>query len=458
MKKLLHLICLSTFSIYAQVGINTTNPHSSSMLDITAIDKGLLIPRISIPNLNAAAPVTSPETSLVVYNTNATSGIGFYYWNGTKWTALGAGENYWTKTGNDIYNNNTGNVGVGTITPSTKLHVEQIGTPSTLLNQTFEGNTIAPLTGGGNISWATQSVQKNNGTYAAKSGAITHNQTSVMTTTIVVPAGGANLSFYCKVNSESAMDFGGGFVIPGDPLIFYIDGVEQNRWTGSSDWTRQSYTLPAGSRTLRWEYVKDDSGSTGADAAYIDDIKIDVFAPPILKIVDGNQALGKVLVSDNNGNATWQNLSTNSITNLPEFITVIGMQIPTCDTVIVGSTGAFTVPIRGVNTTVNWEILQQQTSVGASTTILGETVLRSPAMPERLQVRYDFSPPLPFVPNGFIFSGNNDSSSYPDNFSVNYTTKSQSSITVNIVRTDAIGVQTNPCWTYQSYFDVLITK
>src|SRR5690606_22489166 len=50
--------------------------------------RGLLIPRISIPNLNAASPVTAPATSLLVYNEPAvgvTTEPGFYYWDGGKW-------------------------------------------------------------------------------------------------------------------------------------------------------------------------------------------------------------------------------------------------------------------------------------------------------------------------------------------------------------------------------------
>ena len=190
MKKLL-LLLLFSLSLSAQVGINTTTPNASSMLDITATDKGLLIPRISIPNLNAAAPVTSPVTSLLVYNTNATTGIGFYYWDGSKWTPFTGGTSHWTKTGNDIYNNNTGNVGVGTSTPTNKFHIENIGTAGSLLSQNFETNAVAPLTTGGSGNWATQTVQKNSGTYAAKSATITDNQSTYMSHTLTVPAGGA---------------------------------------------------------------------------------------------------------------------------------------------------------------------------------------------------------------------------------------------------------------------------
>lgn len=76
---------------YSQnVGINTTGnfPHASSMLDIASADKGLLIPRVSIADLNATSPIASPETSLLVYNTNTTTGIGYYFWDGAKWVKL----------------------------------------------------------------------------------------------------------------------------------------------------------------------------------------------------------------------------------------------------------------------------------------------------------------------------------------------------------------------------------
>ena len=53
------------------VGINSTGvaPDASASLDIVATDKGVLIPRISIGNALAAAPVTSPANYLLVYNT-----------------------------------------------------------------------------------------------------------------------------------------------------------------------------------------------------------------------------------------------------------------------------------------------------------------------------------------------------------------------------------------------------
>ena len=447
MKKLLFILLLLPLIHQAQVGINTTTPDASSMLDINATDKGLLIPRVSIPNLNAASPITAPATSLLVYNTNTTTGTGFYYWDGTKWTPFTGGTSHWTKVGNDIYNNNTANVGVGTTTPTTKFHIENIGVPGSLLNQDFETNAITPLTTGGSANWATQTGVKYAGTYAAKSGTITDSQTTQMSHTIVVPAGGATLSFYYNVSSEVNYDY----------LRFYIDGIQQNQWSGAIGWTQQSYILASGSRTLRWEYSKDSSSSSGTDAAYIDNITIATAAPAAMRIVDGNQSSGKVLTSDASGNASWQSITNSSISDIPIMATVQGMVIPICNSVTIGSTGSFSTTIKGVPTTVSWEVLGRQQKSG-SQLVSGNQVAQAEVLAERLQVRYNFSPQLPFNPNGFIFSANNNSG-HPDVFVLNYANKSQSSVTINIARVERFAEQSGAnCWTGQFYFDAFITN
>ncbi|AGC76939.1 endosialidase-like protein [Nonlabens dokdonensis] len=111
--KLVLLLCFFCSTLVAQVGIGTSTPSSSSLLDIhsDAGDKGILIPRIDIENLNTAAPVTGlMEESLLVYNTNTVTGSGFYFWNGSLWQPLNSGNNnnvsnpdpnsFWKTTGN----------------------------------------------------------------------------------------------------------------------------------------------------------------------------------------------------------------------------------------------------------------------------------------------------------------------------------------------------------------------
>lgn len=83
------------------VGIGTTNPNTSAKLDVSATNKGLLIPNVALTATNAAGPITSPATSLLVYNT-ATAGTvpyavtpGYYYNAGTpaapNWMKITAG-------------------------------------------------------------------------------------------------------------------------------------------------------------------------------------------------------------------------------------------------------------------------------------------------------------------------------------------------------------------------------
>jgi hypothetical protein len=122
-------------SVQAQnVGIGTNNPNNSAKLEITANDRGVLIPRISIPNLNATAPVTSPVVSLLVYNTNTTSGIGYHYWSGTQWLKLlnqNDVDQDWYEVGtttapNSINDNiyTRGKVGIGLTNPTRSLDVD----------------------------------------------------------------------------------------------------------------------------------------------------------------------------------------------------------------------------------------------------------------------------------------------------------------------------------------------
>ena len=95
MKTFFNILFALTLSVsfgYSQnVGINTSGavPNGSSMLDIVSTDKGLLIPRVDIVDLSTPLPVTvTPETSLLVYNTNTTSELGYYFWDGAKWVKL----------------------------------------------------------------------------------------------------------------------------------------------------------------------------------------------------------------------------------------------------------------------------------------------------------------------------------------------------------------------------------
>lgn len=307
MKKILFSLVLLPMAVYSQVGIGTTTPDASAMLEIDAPDKGVLIPRVAIANLNTAAPVTAPIESLLVYNTTIATGVGFHYWDGAKWVPLSgaaANDGDWTIVGNDMYNANSGYVGVGTTTPTAKLHVEDTsGATITAFNDGFEDNDLSPFSTSGTMgNWSVTSAagEFNTGTYGAGSGTGMDSSSSDLAVTVTIPAGGSAYSFDYRVDSEGSFDF----------LRFYVDGVQEPgaSWSGTVAWANYAGTLTPGTHTLSWSYSKDGSSSTGLDRAFIDNVSITATATgqPVIRIVDGFEQAGRVLTSDALGNASWQ--------------------------------------------------------------------------------------------------------------------------------------------------------
>ncbi|GEM_PF-1226787 len=72
------------------VGIGTSNPNSSALLDLSATNKGILVPRVALTSINDQTTIPSPATGLMVYNTGAgaLSYKGFVFWNGTEWRSV----------------------------------------------------------------------------------------------------------------------------------------------------------------------------------------------------------------------------------------------------------------------------------------------------------------------------------------------------------------------------------
>lgn len=123
--------------------------------------------------------------------------------------------------------------------------------------------TALPWMRTGNANWTVVSAGPYQGTHAAKSGTITHNQSTTLEVTVDASAFNT-ISFARKVSSEANWDY----------LRFYIDGVENNKWAGTLDWAVQTFTFPPGQRTFKWSYTKDGSINSGSDCAWLDDIRI----------------------------------------------------------------------------------------------------------------------------------------------------------------------------------------
>jgi hypothetical protein len=93
---ILFVLLLNLAALAQNVGINAdgSTPDNSAMLHVKSANKGLLIPQIALTGVNDATTITTPATSLLVYNTTDGSGLtpGYYYNSGTPdspvWKAL----------------------------------------------------------------------------------------------------------------------------------------------------------------------------------------------------------------------------------------------------------------------------------------------------------------------------------------------------------------------------------
>ena len=122
MKKLIpFLLLFLSYSALAQVGINATGtaPAPSAMLDVSSTNKGVLVPRM---NAVQKGNIPNKVEGLMVYDTDAHQ---FSYWTGSVWVNFGTTASIagWVTSGNNIYNANTGNVGIGTTAPKEKLEI-----------------------------------------------------------------------------------------------------------------------------------------------------------------------------------------------------------------------------------------------------------------------------------------------------------------------------------------------
>jgi hypothetical protein len=116
---LVAIILIASYCANAQVAVNKDGSaaSSSAMLDIKATDGGLLIPRMTATERDNIA---SPATGLMVY---VTTDNNFYWYNGTAWVTSSGSDGHWTVSGNNMYSDVSGNLGIGTSNPVKKLTV-----------------------------------------------------------------------------------------------------------------------------------------------------------------------------------------------------------------------------------------------------------------------------------------------------------------------------------------------
>ena len=239
-KLLLFLIFLSTFfSLSSQsVGIGTTTPDASAMLEVKSTSKGLLIPR-----LTSTSSISNPANGLIIYNTSTNE---IMYNAGTsgspQWKTT---YNFWDQTNPNSFHNKTLTdfVGIGLTNPQYQLHIQTGGSLSpvnpmlTLDNQhgtgyssmLFYNATTTNYTMGADIvETDAGGVQ---GTFKVMKGQILANSSQGDNATILrsFPSGitDINNQSRCRVYQQNNT-----FIIPAsDPNGEYGQAVSYNYWT-----------------------------------------------------------------------------------------------------------------------------------------------------------------------------------------------------------------------------------
>lgn len=114
--------------------------------------------------------------------------------------------------------------------------------------------------------WEKDEKEYFDGSRSLRSGIVHDNEFS----SLVYPcniSGCDFVSFWSKTSSE-----------PGDKLQFMIDGLTVGEWSGITEWSFHTYKVEPGTHQVEWRYTKNESGSAGADAAWLDNIFLPVHA------------------------------------------------------------------------------------------------------------------------------------------------------------------------------------
>lgn len=334
------LLLLVSLPVFSQVGIGTVLPDPSAMLHIDNTTQGVLIPRMTQAQRIA---IVSPATGLLVFQTDAT--LGFYYFNGTVWVTFDS--NVWDTLGNSgtsptsnmlgtsdmqdlgMATNNVeavrvtsnGNVGIGTPTPEAMLVV----TDPNIINiiQDFESESAGIVsttpstspyaidTDGCNASDNVWNIQTYDGWYnncapcTGNRAFIGGDDSCAHDATLVVPIGAINAT---SINISFDYDYDDYDTDDMFTVTLYNETTSSVQTTLLTLTTTQGggfsqlvAGIPSGDEySIRFNFVGNyDYGVT------VDTVVVTSGGSPVLRIQDGNQANGYVMLSDAVGNGTW---------------------------------------------------------------------------------------------------------------------------------------------------------
>ncbi|WP_336687254.1 hypothetical protein [Chryseobacterium bernardetii] len=170
----LFILCVSYTMVFAQQGINTSDPDPNSDLTLGSADKGLLLNRIALTNTTSGVF----NAGMLVYNTVTAEDVspGAYVSNGTVWTKLLTSKDeigtinpsplvFKTNNVERIRIDLNGNLGVGTTTPQGILDISSANSGLVMpRNINPAGNISTPVAGMVIYDTANKTLRYYNGT------------------------------------------------------------------------------------------------------------------------------------------------------------------------------------------------------------------------------------------------------------------------------------------------------
>jgi hypothetical protein len=348
MKKLIfYFFVLFSTSFFAQVGINTTTPNAQ--LDIRSSNQvapastdGMLIPKVD--TFPASNPTIAQQGMLVYLTTNVGSNQpGFYYWDNSilTWTPIGNNNNSgWKLTGNSGTNPTTNFIGSTDNTivfKSQNIISGRLGSGNTSYGQSALLNHLTSNlfnSAFGNFALSSNASGQGNtavGNISLRDNVSGNFNTAVGINTLVNNTSGSNNVAFgsnalisennvnnTAIGSNSMTgNLGSGNTALGFNTLNALNVGNNNTAIGqNSDVSNVSNATAIGSNAFAGASNSLVLGSINGVNGATSSVNVGIgTTTPLdrlhivgnIRMVDGNQASGRVLTSDANGTASWQN-------------------------------------------------------------------------------------------------------------------------------------------------------
>lgn len=179
------------------VGIGTNTPNPKAALEINSTNKGILIPSMTSSQRIA---ISTPPNGLLVYDTDKNE---FYHYTGTVWRAILNGE-YWSRpiTARDRIANTTDSIGIGTNSPTAKLHVNG---DVKITDGTQGDGKVLTSDANGLASWQSAPLTSNDRIFVRYKG---FKADSLMGIAIIVYDNGPGINFNTATNDFTILKSG----------------------------------------------------------------------------------------------------------------------------------------------------------------------------------------------------------------------------------------------------------